>query len=76
MEHCILTLGTITRAIAARRTLTAAHIPSRMIKTMESTGQGGCAYGLKIYGKDLGTAIRLLNDAQIPFEWKREESGR
>lgn len=76
MEHCILTLGTITRAIAARRTLTADRIPSRMIKTVDSAGRGGCAYGLKIYEKDLSAATHLLTDAQIPFEWKREESGR
>lgn len=72
MELCILTLGTITRALAARRLLSASRVDCRMIKTVDSTGQGGCAYGLKIYESDLVTASRLLNEAGIPFEWRRE----
>ena len=75
MELCILTLGTITRAIAARRVLSASHIGCRMIKTVDSTGRGGCAYGLKIYEADLATATRLLEAAAIPFEWRRENGG-
>ncbi len=72
MEHCILTLGTVTRAIAARRVLNAARIPCRLIKTTEGAGRGGCAYGLKIYASALETADRLLREAGIPFEWKWE----
>lgn len=74
MEHCILTLGTVTRAIAARRLLTRSRISARMIKTVGGTG-GGCAYGLKIYAADLGAAGKLLNDAEIPFEWRRDGEG-
>lgn len=75
MEYCILSLGTITRAIAARRILTASRIRCRMIKTTGDTAKGGCAYGLKIYEEDLLRAIRLLEESQIPFEWKREGNG-
>ena len=72
MEYCILTLGTITRAIAARRLLNAATVPCRMIKTTDGRTGGGCAYGLKIYESDLGRASRLLEENNLPFEWKRE----
>lgn len=72
MEHCILTLGTVTRAIAARRILNAARIPARLIKTAEGGGRGGCAYGLKIYASELEAADRALREAEIPFEWRWE----
>lgn len=75
MEYCILTLGTITRAIAARRILTANRITCRMIKMTGDTASGGCAYGLKIYEEDLLRATRLLEEGRIPFEWKRERRG-
>ena len=73
MEHCILTLGTVTRAIAARRALSAARIPCRLIKTTEGSGRGGCAYGLKIHASDLEGATRLLRETCVPFEWKWDE---
>ena len=75
MELCILTLGTVTRAIAARRILSAARISCRMIKRTGGAKGGGCAYALKIYEADLLGAIRLLEEANIPFEWQREAGG-
>ena len=75
MEYCILTLGTITKAIAARRLLSAAGISCRLLKTTDGGTAGGCAYGLKIYESDLARAGRLLAEGGIPFEWKREPKG-
>ena len=75
MEHIILTLGTITRAIAARRLLATAGIPCRLLKTTDGGLAGGCSYGLKIYESDLRQASRLLEEGGIPFEWKRERGG-
>ncbi len=74
MELCVLTLGTVTRAIAARRILSAARISCRMIKRA-GDGKSGCAYGLEIYESDLLGAIHLLEEAKIPFEWHREGGG-
>ena len=75
MELCILTLGTVTRAIAARRLLSAARVSCRMVKRTGAGEGGGCAYALKIYESDLSAASRLLREANIPFEWARESGG-
>lgn len=72
MEPCILTVGTVTRALAARRLLTAARIPARMIKTAH-THPAGCAYALAIAAADMPRAMEILEENKISFEWSRGE---
>ena len=69
MEQCILTLGTVTRAIRARKLLAAAGIAARLIKQTE--GAQGCAYGLELAAADMTGAMRLLEEAGVEFIWSR-----
>ena len=72
MEPCILIVGTVTRALAARRLLSSAHIQARMVKTASSRG-GGCAYALAIAAADMPRATAILEENKISFEWSRGE---
>ncbi|MBQ8174469.1 MAG: DUF3343 domain-containing protein [Clostridia bacterium] len=72
MEPCTLTVGTVTRALAARRLLSAARIPARMVKTAGSK-VGGCAYALVVAAADMPKAVEILGDNKISFEWSRGE---
>ena len=72
MELCTLTLGTVTRALAARRLLAGSHIAARMVKTT-GTQAGGCAYALVVAAADMPAAIRILEENKLPFEWSRGE---
>ena len=70
MEQCVLTIGTVTGAIRARKLLGAAGIAARLIKR---TGKqsGGCAYGLEIRAADMQRAMHALKEGGISFEWSR-----
>ncbi len=70
MEQRILTLGTITRAIRARKLLAAGRIPSRMVKTA-GTAASGCAYGLEVNATDLPAAMRILEENGMTYEWQK-----
>lgn len=72
IDHCVLTIGTITHALAARRLLTADGIAARLLKSTGRGAKGGCAYGIEIRATDLPQASRILDAAQISYEWTRE----
>ncbi|MBO7762598.1 MAG: DUF3343 domain-containing protein [Clostridia bacterium] len=69
MEPYTLILGSITRALAARRLLSASGISARTVKS--GAEGGGCAYALQIDPRDLPTATQILEDGKIPFTWSR-----
>lgn len=71
MEQCVLTIGTVTHAISARRLLSAAGIPARLIKSTQSAARSGCAYGLEIAAIDMPRATRILDESGIAYEWTR-----
>lgn len=70
MEQCILTVGTVTYAIRARKILAALGIRARLVK---STRTGGCTYGAEISAADLPRAAEALKKASIPYEWAQGE---
>ena len=71
MEQCVLTIGTITHALAARRALNGARIAARLIKNTRTAKKSGCAYGLEIAAADMTAAMRILDEGGIPYEWER-----
>jgi hypothetical protein len=75
MEECILTIGTVTLAIRARKLLQAARIAARLIKQAGTT-RAGCAYGLAIRATDMQQAMHILHENDIAFQWSRGEKGR
>ena len=76
MEQCVLTIGTVTQTIRARKLLAGLHIASRMIKRTGTAQKSGCAYGLEIQSADLRRATRILQESGIAFEWSGEAGGR
>lgn len=70
MEECVLTIGTVTQAIRARKLLTAAGIGARLIKNT-GTAKTGCAYGLSVRAADMPQAMRVLGEGGIAYEWSR-----
>lgn len=75
MEEFILTIGTITQTIRARKLLLGARIAARMIKRTGNQS-GGCAYGLAIRATEIRQAMRTLHENGIAFEWTRETMGQ
>lgn len=75
MEDFILTIGTITQTIHARKLLLHVHIAARMIKRTGNRN-GGCAYGLAVRAAESRQAMRTLQENGIAFEWTRETMGR
>ena len=72
MEQCILTVGTVTYAIRARKLLSSLGIRARLVKSTRSGGMGGCVYGVEIPTADMTLAADALKRAGISFEWSRE----
>ena len=70
MEECILTIGTVTQAIRARKQLTAVGIGSRLVKGV-SNAKTGCTYGVSVRASDMQQAMHTLKESQIAFEWSR-----
>ena len=70
MEECLLTIGTVTQAIRARKLLAAAGIGARLIKGTNGA-RAGCAYGLSVRAADMQPSMRLLQESSIAFEWSR-----
>lgn len=75
MESCVLTIGTITRAIRGRKLLSAAGIPARLVKSVVGREDGGCAYGLEIASADMLEAARILKGKGIEYTWSRGGAG-
>lgn len=73
MEQCILTVGTVTYAIRARKLLSSLGIRARLVKGTRPGGMGGCTYGVEIPAADMTVATDALQRANISFEWSRGE---
>jgi len=73
MEQCILTLGTVTRAIRARKLLSSVGISARLTKAVRRGSTEGCAYSLELSPTDMTRAIETLEKYGIRYEWSRGE---
>ena len=73
MEQCILTVGSITHAIRARKLLASFGISARLTKTVRSSASGGCAYSLILSPPDMANACKILSEHGIAYEWSRGE---
>ena len=73
MEQCILTVGTVTYAIRARKLLSSLGIRARLVKGTRPGGAGGCTYGVEISASDLTLATDALKRADISYEWSQSD---
>ena len=62
----ILTVGSMTYAIKARKTLNRNDIPSKLVKIDESKVKG-CAYGIEIDDTKLLSAVSALKENGIQY---------
>lgn len=76
MDICILAVGNVSRASRARRLLSAARIPARLVKTVQEGADGGCVYGLEIAATDMPRADEIFREQNIPYTWTRPMRGR
>ena len=66
-EHyfCNVALGSVTEAMKAQRVLSAAAIPSDVIKVDKARRHGGCIYGLSFACSQERNVRTLLNSSGI-----------
>ncbi len=66
-EQVILTVGSMTYAIKAKRILARAGIRIAIKKLDKTETKQGCAYGIEIPKDYLYTAVDRLKEARIPY---------
>ena len=67
MNTEILSLGSVTYAIKAKKILLNKKIHSKLIKIDSSDKNGGCIYGLKVAEKDYRETVIELKRSGISF---------
>ena len=69
MKHCIFTIGSITYAQKAKKTLSQKKIQSRIVKTDGLENSGGCAYGIEFDCAVLMSAVKELKERGIDYKY-------
>ena len=64
-RNCYAELGSVTYAMKAQQALSAAAIPSTVVKSESSSSRRGCAYGLRFSCLQEGNVRRVLDAARI-----------
>ena len=71
--RCILEMGTQTNAQKAQSALSAAAIPSTVVKT-ESSSRRGCVYGIRFSCSQVANVRTVLSAARITVRrWDIED---
>lgn len=73
-RDCFVELGSMTYAMKAQNALSAAAIPSAVMKSEASSSRRGCTYGLRFSCLQEKNVKTVLTAARIPV--KRWNSGR
>lgn len=68
MANCILTTGSVTQAMKARRILAEYSIPANTTKISTSQNKRGCVYGIEFNCTQMTNIRRILGNAGISFE--------
>ena len=67
MKKTIVTIGTVTHAIKAKKLLMRVGLSSKLIKVGGAYSNEGCAYGLELEGEDFYSAVIELRKADINY---------
>ncbi len=67
MNMTILTVGSVTYAIKARKLLRRDGIQSESVKLDDTKTKAGCTHGIKIATEDFYHAASVLKENGIPF---------
>ena len=66
-KDIILTVGSMTRAVKAKRILNRQGIGVSIIKLESQIHTNGCGYGIVFSEEDEYSAIRILKENKIPY---------
>ena len=67
MDNSIITLGSVTYAMKARRLLIREGIRSRPVKVLPENTDNGCTHGLVIASARFFDAVVVLKKHDIPY---------
>ena len=67
MNSTIVTVGTITYALKAKKLLSRAGIRSKLVKVESGATQNGCTHGIEISAKDFYHAVLVLKENGINY---------
>ena len=69
MDTSILTVGSVTYAMKARKALLRAGVESSLVKVnVTESGMLGCRHGVEISNSDFYTAVAVLRDCRIDYQ--------
>ncbi len=67
MRTTVVTVGSVTYAIKAKKLLTREGLTAKLVKTDASKTAHGCAYGIEFPTKDFYTAVSVLRSAGVYY---------
>lgn len=67
MDNSIITLGSVTYAMKARRLLIREGIRARLVKVLPENTDNGCTHGLVIASARFFDAVVILKKHDIPY---------
>ena len=67
MNTTIITVGSVTYAIKAKKLLEREGVSASLVKMESSKSDGGCTHGIKIYESNLYDAVAILKRMGIDY---------
>ncbi len=67
-RNCFAELGSVTYAMKAQKALSAAAIPSTVVKSESSSSRRGCTYGIRFSCLQENNVRMVLAAARIPVK--------
>lgn len=68
MKTTVITVGSVTYAIKAKKLLLREGLSARLVKNGSESSARGCMHGIEIPTKDFFGAAAVLRDAGIPYQ--------
>lgn len=78
MKNYYITVRSVTYAQRGERILTRAGIRCSVQRTPKWMEKQGCGYGLRVWTKDIRSAVSMLQEAQLPIRkiYAQREDGK
>ncbi len=67
MKKLIITMGSVTYAVKAKKILMGNNIPVRLIKVDALLSERGCTHGVEIRYNDFLDVVAILKEHSIPY---------
>lgn len=63
----IISMKTMTEAMKAKKLLYRRGVESEVVSLDANIIGGGCAYGIRVYGGDIDSVVKLLDDGAVGY---------